>query len=117
MLKKIFRSDKWLALIPVILYAVGLAVSVVWISANTSRPGYTEDYSGLWLIVIPFYAFVHYALASVLAAAMMGISKVLGRPMPYIRALWVSLWGVIAVALFVVVVVWPLYSMLKYGHF
>jgi hypothetical protein len=115
-LKAILKNDNLMVMIPGILYAVALAVTYVSLSANTSRPDYTEDYSGLNILVVPFFAFAHYSIGSVIGLLIMVVSKLRGKSIEYVRCLWIALWGMAITVLVVGIVGGPVARLIRFGH-
>jgi hypothetical protein len=64
---------------PAVIYVVWFVATAIDVSIRTSRPDYSEDYSGLGLIAIPLLAIAHYALSGILSLVIWLVSKALKR--------------------------------------
>lgn len=88
-------------ILPGILYIGWFIYTWIDVSTRTSRSGYTEDYTALGLIFVPFIAVVHYAVSGVLALMAWGVTRLLKKHRSGLSIMSVSMYVPFVVIAFI----------------
>jgi hypothetical protein len=85
--------------LPAVVYVLWFVATAIDVSIRTSKPGYTEDYSGLGLIFIPLLAFAHYAVSATLSLILWLVFKTFKKGTSWLSFFALTLFALIAVVL------------------